>query len=211
MVLDRLAKALGGSVVRREQTAPAALMTAGLFDGGLNWATASASSGCTIYVLRRKPFVRFCRRNPHLTIRLLSEVGGHLRRTSAFIDLITAGGTCQRPARVLLDLMDEGGSARFALPYSHAELGARLGTVRELIYRNLKLIESRGVLQFSGKEITERVAALSAVARVYSGAVRVFESQAAPPIPACFVVEALRKRADASAPAAGDPQCPTLS
>jgi CRP-like cAMP-binding protein len=49
--------ALGGSVVLREQTAPAVIVTAGLFDGGVNCATATAVSDCATCTLRREPFV----------------------------------------------------------------------------------------------------------------------------------------------------------
>ena len=182
--------ALGGSLILREQTAPAAIVSLGLLDGGPNCATATASSESMTYVLLRDAFLRLCHDNPDVTIRLLGEIAGHLRRTSAFIDLVTATGTCQRLARALLELMEEAGSPSFELPSTHAELACRLGTVRELIYRNLKALESRGVLQFSGKQIVVHDAvALRSAAACSTGAAHMFEAHAGSPIPACFVLE----------------------
>jgi len=182
--------AFGGTVIVREPSAPAAIVTAGLLDGGPNCANAIAMSDTVLCVVLREPFLRFCHRNPSVALHLLSEIGAHMRRTSAFIELVTAAGVCQRLARVLLDVMEDAGSPEFPLPCSQAELAGRLGTVRELIYRNLKLLEARQVLHFSGKHIiVTDPAALTSVAGVSSGAAHVFESQAVPPHPACFVLE----------------------
>ena len=185
---------VGGSVAVRDENAPGVIATAGLLDGGPNCATAVAISECLTYLLPREPFLRFCRRNPDVAICLLAEIGAHLRRTSAFIDLVTATSVYQRVARVLLDLMEDAGTAEFILPCSQTELAARLGTARELIYRNLKLLESKGVLRFSGKRVVIADApALFTAAGASSGAPHVFESHAAPPHPACFI---LQRRSD---------------
>jgi CRP/FNR family transcriptional regulator len=183
-------QALGNSLVLRDETAPATIITAGLVDGGPNCATATATSHSVLYVLQRDCFLRLCRRNPDFTVCLLSEIGAHLRRTSAFIDLITASGIYQRLARVLLDLMKEAGGPQFDLPCSQTELAARVGTVRELISRNLRLLEANGVLRSSGKHIiVNDAAALAAAAGASNSAAHVFESHAAPPNPVCFVLE----------------------
>lgn len=182
--------ALGNSVVLRDETAPATIITTGLVDGGPNCATAIATSHSVLYVLQRESFLRLCRRNPDFTVCLLSEIGAHLRRTSAFIDLITASGVYQRLARVLLDLMKETDSLEFDIPCSQTELAARVGTVRELISRNLKLLEAKGVVRSSGKHIVVTDApALAAAAGASPSAAHVFESHAAPPNPVCFVLE----------------------
>lgn len=182
--------AVGGLLVLRDEAAPATIITAGSLDGGPNCATAVTTSDSTVYILMRDVFVRFCRRNPDFAICLLSEIGSHLRRTSAFIDLITASGISQRLAKVLIDLMEEAGKANFVLPCSQTELAARLGTVRELVNRNIRLLEARGVLQCSGKHIhVTDGPALRAAAGSSGCATAVFESHAAPPNPACFVLE----------------------
>ncbi len=185
-----VATGLGNPVLMRVQAAPAAIITAGLLDGGPNGVTAVASCPCVMHVVLRDSFIRYCGRHPDLLIRLVTEIGGHLRRTSAFIDLIIATGTRQRLARALLDLMDEAGTSEFVLPCNHAELAARLGTVRELIYRNLKLLEARGILSFSGKHIavTDAVGLMSEAGRP-AGSPHVFESHGALPNPACFILE----------------------
>jgi CRP-like cAMP-binding protein len=189
--------ALGGSLVLRNQAAPATIITAGLLDAGPNCATATATSRSTVYVLSRDVFIGFCRRNPDFAVRLLSEIGTHLRRTSAFIDLITASGISQRLARVLIDLMNEAGVPDFVLPCSQTELASRLGTVRELVNRNLRLLEARGVLHCFGRRIVVTdVPALIAAAGPSASAAPVFEPHASPPNPACFVLERLLTGSD---------------
>jgi hypothetical protein len=69
-----------------------------------------------------------------------------------------------------------------------------LGTVRELVNRNLRLLEARGVLRCSGERImVTDVPALIAAAGIAITA-PVFE--AAPPNPACFVLERSKRSHD---------------
>jgi hypothetical protein len=101
----------------------------------------------------------------------------------------------------LLDLVEDAHSTHFALPCSQSDLAARLGTVRELIYRNLKVLENRQVLHFSGKHITVTdLPALVSAAGASTGGPHVFEPSAEPPHPACFVLKRSKGIPDAGQP-----------
>ena len=181
----------GGSMLLGEQIGPCGIVTTGLLDGESNGVTAAAGTPCTTYLLSRESFLSACRDNPELAIRLLAEIGPHLRRTSAFIDLISTTDMCQRVARVLLELMEEVDSPSFSLPCSHVELASRLGTVREVIYRKLKELESRGVLRIESKHIiVTDPQALFHEAGPFRNTTHVFELHATPPIPVYFVLAA---------------------
>jgi len=179
----------GGLILLGEQSAPAAILTAGFLDGSANNATATALSNCSTLVLDRNKFYELCKRNPEVPLRLLSEIGAHLRRTSGYIDLISAADTRQRLARALLDLMEEAGGPEFVLPCSHGNLAVRLGTVREVVFRNLKWLQNEGILKTSGLHIAVQSAQrLAAAAGISTSANRIFEPSAVPPIPAYFVL-----------------------
>jgi CRP/FNR family transcriptional regulator len=59
----------------------------------------------------------------------------------------------QRLARQLLDWREEEGSDEFALPSSHEELAMRLGTVREVVSRNLSRFQAEGLLAIERRRI----------------------------------------------------------
>ena len=179
----------GRLILLSEESGPTAILTSGFLNGTINSVTATAVSDCSTVVIDRDAFNRVCKKSPEVAVRLLSEIAGHLCRTSGFIDLITATDTRRRVARALLDLMEESGSPEFVLPCSHANLANRLGTVREVVFRNLKSLERQGILRTTGLRVTiHDPQALSSAAGVSPGAIRVFEPRAAPPIPAYFVL-----------------------
>lgn len=175
----------GQNIVIGEESAPCILITPGLFDRGSNCVTATAATEASAYVLRPRAFKRFCRQHPNILLCLLAEISRRLRQTSEFIDLVTVGSIHQRVARALLDCMDECGNAAFHLPCSQAKLALSIGTVREVVFRHLKQLQSEGILHFHGSEIV--VADLNALrdaAGSRIGSEHIFGPHATPSIPA---------------------------
>src|SRR5438876_12310987 len=80
---------------------------------------------------------RVCRAHPEISIKILAKVGARLRHLVATIESITFGSVTRRLAQLLLDMSREAGRDEFPLPITRQELASRLGTVRELISRNL--------------------------------------------------------------------------
>jgi CRP-like cAMP-binding protein len=59
----------------------------------------------------------------------------------------------QRLARLLLDAAKEAGSATFDLPVTHQELASRLGTVREVVSRNLGRFRAQGLIEIHDRRV----------------------------------------------------------
>ena len=66
---------------------------------------------------------------------------------------MTFGSVTQRLARLLLDTSREAGSDEFDLPLTHQELASRLGTVREVVSRNLARFRGEGLIQIQGHRL----------------------------------------------------------
>jgi len=83
----------------------------------------------------------------------LAVIGRRLRHLVAIVESVTFGSVRQRLARALLEFRDQAGSDLFSMPVTHQELAQRLGTVREVVSRNLGRFQSEGVLRLAGREL----------------------------------------------------------
>ena len=59
----------------------------------------------------------------------------------------------QRLANLLLDFSRQAGADEFSLPLTHQELASRLGTVREVVSRNLARFRAEGLIQVQGHQV----------------------------------------------------------
>jgi len=66
---------------------------------------------------------------------------------------MTFGSVTQRLARMLLDASKEAGAESFDLPATHQELASRLGTVREVISRNLGRFRAQGLIKIQDRQV----------------------------------------------------------
>jgi CRP/FNR family transcriptional regulator, cyclic AMP receptor protein len=128
-----------------------------VFDGGNYPASASALEDAE--VLSRKDFQNYCREHPEVTLKVLAVVGSRLRRLVGIIEDLSFTTVRQRLISVLLRLIQESGSEtkngiRVELTKSHQDLAAELGTVRELVSRNLSRLQAEGFLDVDGRTIT---------------------------------------------------------
>jgi CRP/FNR family transcriptional regulator len=85
-------------------------------------------------------------------------VGGRLRRLVGIIEELSFTTIRQRLIAVLIKFADSEGknTARgieFHLPTTHQELANQLGTVRELISRNLARLQAEGLLEVEARLI----------------------------------------------------------
>ena len=66
---------------------------------------------------------------------------------------MTFGSVTQRLARLLLDAGRQAGADEFDLPLTHQELASRLGTVREVVSRNLARFRAEGLIRMQGHQV----------------------------------------------------------
>jgi CRP/FNR family transcriptional regulator len=143
----------GRQVMLAIQEAPATVAEVPVFDGGPYPATVTAVQPVSAFLIHKEDFLACCRRNPGLSLRFLEVFGHRLRQLVNLVELITFGSVRQRLAAVLLEFSDAAGARRFALPETQEELATRLGTVREVVSRNLGRFQTEGLLRIQRREI----------------------------------------------------------
>jgi CRP/FNR family transcriptional regulator len=132
-----------------------------VFDGGEYPASASALEDAEVLFISRQDFQNFCREHSEVAIKVLAVVGSRLRRLVGIIEDLSFTTVRQRLISVLLRMTQEGGTAtkhgiRVELTKSHQDLAAELGTVRELVSRNLSRLQAEGFLEVDGRTIIVR-------------------------------------------------------
>ena len=130
-----------------------------VFDGGNYPASASALEDAEVLFISRKDFQNFCREHPEVALRVLAVVGSRLRRLVGIIEDLSFTTVRHRLIALILRLVPASGTAskegvRVELTKTHQDLAAELGTVREIISRNLSRLQAEGFLEVDGRSIT---------------------------------------------------------
>lgn len=141
----------GREIMLAMETAPSSVAEVPLFDEGAYPATVKALTPVTAYLLRKEDFRRFCMQHPEVPLRVFAVLGRRLRQLVSLIEAITFGSMRQRLARILLESHERGELEE--APLTHEELAARLGTVREVISRNLARFQAEGILRIDRRRI----------------------------------------------------------
>ena len=129
-----------------------------VFDGGAYPASAVAIEETEIAFISRRDFHAYCMEHPEVSLKVLSVVGGRLRRLVGIIEELSFTTIRQRLISALIKLAQTDGrqtprGIEFMLPGSHQELANQLGTVRELISRNLMRLQAEGLLEVDARQI----------------------------------------------------------
>jgi CRP/FNR family transcriptional regulator len=128
-----------------------------VFDGGNYPASAQAVSDCSLIFCSRQDFQALCIQHPQVALKVLRVVGARLRRLVGIIEELSFTTVRHRLIAVLVRLAKEGtrtGDAVVAmLPANNSELAAQIGTVRELVSRNLSRLQADGLIAIDGREV----------------------------------------------------------
>ena len=129
-----------------------------VFDGGPYPASAAAIDDTEIAFISRRDFQAYCMEHPAVALKVLSVVGSRLRRLVGIIEELSFTTIRQRLISTLVKLAQSSGKQtsrglEFLLPGSHQELANQLGTVRELISRNLMRLQAEGLLEVDARQI----------------------------------------------------------
>src|SRR5579871_3317254 len=132
-----------------------------VFDGGPYPASASALEDTEVLFISRKDFQDFCREHPDVALKLIAIVGSRLRRLVSIIEDLSFTTVRQRLIALLVRMAEASASRsensiQIELPKSHQDLAAELGTVRELVSRNLSRLQAEGFLAVEGRRILVR-------------------------------------------------------
>jgi len=136
------------------ESAPGTVAELPLFDGGPYPASVAAITDVTAILLYKRDFYQVCRQFPDVSLKMLAVVGRRLRQLVQTIESVTFGSVRQRMAKLLLELSAQSGGESFSLPATHQELASRLGTVREVVSRNLGRFQADRLIRMADRQIT---------------------------------------------------------
>ena len=132
-----------------------------VFDGGNYPASGAAVDSALLLFVSKQDFQALCLAHPQVTLKVLRIVGARLRRLVGIIEELSFTTVRHRLASFLVRLArQEGkrtlGGIEILLPASHQELAAQIGTVRELVSRNLSRFQAEGLLIVEGRNVIVR-------------------------------------------------------
>jgi CRP/FNR family transcriptional regulator len=129
-----------------------------VFDDGAYPASAAALSEASLLFISKRDFQALCLEHPQVALKLLKVVGTRLRKLVSIIEELSFTTVRHRLAALLLRLAERKGKrtgrgVEFTLTASNQELAAHIGTVRELVSRNLSRLQAEGILKLDGKKV----------------------------------------------------------
>src|SRR6185437_4521176 len=130
-----------------------------VFDGGPYPASVSAVEDAQLLFVSRDDFRACCLEHPEVALKVLQVVGARIRRLVGIIEELSFTTLRHRLISWLLREAKAHGrpseaGVTFELGMSHQELAAHIGTVRELVSRNMARLQAQGFIHSQGREIT---------------------------------------------------------
>lgn len=129
-----------------------------VFDGGNYPASAQAVSESTLLFFSRQDFQSLCIQYPQVALKVLKVIGGRLRKLVGIIEELSFTTVRHRLIALLVRLgktegTRNGDAVSVTLPFNNSELAAQIGTVRELISRNLSRLQSEGLIEVDNRDL----------------------------------------------------------
>ena len=129
-----------------------------VFDGGNYPASAQAISDSTLLFFSRQDFHALCVQHPEVALKVLRVVGGRLRRLLGIIEELSFTTVRHRLIALLVRLgkiegVRNGDTITLTLSANNSELAAQIGTVRELVSRNLSRLHAEGLIQVDNRAL----------------------------------------------------------
>jgi CRP/FNR family transcriptional regulator len=137
----------------------ASLGEVSVFDGGSYSTTAIAIESSALLRLRGEDFRRLCFAHPGVAVKVIKVLGHRLRQTRRLVEELSFATVRDRLIAYLLSLADARGirshtGVQVHLDENNEELASRLGTVRELISRNLGRLHGDGLIVMSRRTLS---------------------------------------------------------
>lgn len=130
-----------------------------VFDGGNYPASVMAIEDTTLLFVSKPDFQALCLAHPQVALKVLRVVGARLRRLVGIIEELSFTTVRHRLGAFLLRLAQKEGKrtndgVQITLPVSNQEIASQIGTVRELVSRNLSRFQAEGLLKMEGRDLT---------------------------------------------------------
>jgi CRP/FNR family transcriptional regulator len=143
----------GRELILAIERAPSSVAELPLFDGGPYPASVRAVEPVVSLFINKSDFQQVCRQYPDVALKVLAVVGRRLRHLVGLVESMTFGSVTQRLARLLLEASQASPTESFDLPITHQELASGLGTVREVVSRNLARFRAQALIRMQGHQV----------------------------------------------------------
>jgi CRP-like cAMP-binding protein len=129
-----------------------------LFDGGNFPTSASAIEDSTLLYLPKREFLDLCRQNSEVTFAVIRTLAWRFRYMTSLVEELSLKEVSHRLARFLRDRALTSGirtrrGVEFPLEETNQEIGAEIGTVRDLVSRNLRRFVDRGIIKMERRKV----------------------------------------------------------
>jgi CRP/FNR family cyclic AMP-dependent transcriptional regulator len=129
-----------------------------VFDGGSYPASVAAVDDATLLFVSKQDFQALCVAHPQVALKVLRVVGARLRRLVGIIEELSFTTVRHRLASFLLRQAQKEGrrindGVELVLPANNQEIAAQIGTVRELVSRNLSRLQAEGLVRLDGRSV----------------------------------------------------------
>jgi CRP-like cAMP-binding protein len=150
-----------------------------VFDGGSFPASAVAVEDSTLLFLPKREFLGLCQRNSEVAFAVIRSLAWRFRYLTSLVEELSLKEVSHRLARFLRERALKLGvrtkrGIEFPLEETNQEIGAEIGTVRDLVSRNLRRFVDRGIIRLERRKVivldmAELEAQVSGAKRASSG------------------------------------------
>lgn len=128
-----------------------------VFDGGRYPASAASVSEASLLFISKADFQSLCLKHPQVALKVLRTVGRRLRGLVGMIEELSFSTVRHRLIALLLRMARRGEQTpqgvAITLPAHNQELAARIGTVRELVSRNISRLQAEDLIRVEGRKV----------------------------------------------------------
>lgn len=129
-----------------------------VFDGGNYPASVAAIDHARLFFISKQDFHSLCLVHPQVPLKVLKVIGGRLRQLVGIIEELSFTTVRGRLISLLIRLAKSGRKTargiEIQLPPSNQELASQIGTVRELVSRNLSRLQAEELIHMDAKTVT---------------------------------------------------------
>jgi CRP-like cAMP-binding protein len=129
-----------------------------LFDGGNFPASAVAVEDSTLLLLPKREFLDLCRSNSEVAFAVIRTLASRFRYLTSLVEELSLKEVSHRLARFLRDRALRFGArtrrgVEFPLEETNQQIGAEIGTVGDLVSRNLRRFVDRGIIKMERRKV----------------------------------------------------------
>jgi CRP-like cAMP-binding protein len=129
-----------------------------VFDGGNFPASAAALEDSSLLFLPKREFLNLCRQNSEVAFAVIRSLAWRFRYMTSLVEELSLKEVSHRLARFLRDrALAVGARTRrgveFPLEETNQQIAAEIGTVRDLVSRNLRRLVDRKIIKMERRKV----------------------------------------------------------